>query len=130
MSTMIVHKYTVVNRILNVQLNKTFVSRGLAKVNEIAKRIQHRRRELNLTQEELAAIMGVDTKNVSRYENGENKPSAERLADLANALNTTPNWLLGFNDDDLQSDERLMLDLYRSKDNAHKDQLLKIAQIV
>lgn len=99
-------------------------------MNDIAKRIQYRRNQLGLTREELAAEMDVDPKNIYRYEKSESKPPSETLALLAIALKTTPNWLLGFGDDDLQSDERLILDLYRSKDDAHKDKLLKIAQIV
>lgn len=99
--------------------------------NTLAKRILSRRSELGMTQEALAALIGADYKKIWRYENGENKPSAEVLAQIAEALNTTPNWLLGFDDkSDLRSDERLMLDLFRSKDDEHRRQLLDIAKVI
>jgi transcriptional regulator with XRE-family HTH domain len=100
-------------------------------MKDLAKRIQYRRNQLEITQEELAARMGVDPKNIYRYEKGLTKPPSETLALLAVALKTTPNWLLGFDKaDEIEPDEMLILDLYRSKDDEHKEQFLRIVRTI
>lgn len=64
----------------------------------LAARIRGRRAELDLTQEELADKAGVNKDTIFRYENETFMPSAESLNALAQALDTTPNYLLGWDD--------------------------------
>ena len=52
----------------------------------LGKRIQKRRKELGLTQEQLAARMGTTASAVSRIESGQHKTSRETLRKLALAL--------------------------------------------
>ncbi len=43
---------------------------------KVGKFIAELRKEKNLTQEELAELLGVSSKSVSRWENGKNLPDA------------------------------------------------------
>lgn len=63
-------------------------------VHRVARRIAARRRELNLTQEAFAAVLGIATKNVQRIESGKQNLSLETLQRIATALETTPEQLL------------------------------------
>ena len=53
---------------------------------ELGKRIQQIRKHKKLTQDMLAELIGIDPKNVSRIENGNNYPSPETLVSIAKAL--------------------------------------------
>ena len=61
----------------------------------IGQRISSRRRFLKLTQEELAHRIGTSQKQISKYENEEQEPTAGVLYKLADVLETTSDWLLG-----------------------------------
>lgn len=51
-----------------------------------SEKIRRLRRERNWTQEELGQRVGIDKRNVSRYETGSLNPSRKTLARFANAL--------------------------------------------
>ncbi|MCL4456720.1 MAG: helix-turn-helix domain-containing protein [Nitrospirae bacterium] len=53
----------------------------------IGERIKKRRRELKISQEELAETLGVTYQQVQRYENGMNKLNVENVQTVADALN-------------------------------------------
>jgi transcriptional regulator with XRE-family HTH domain len=57
-------------------------------------RIKELRKQNNLSQSELGKLSGVHVTNISRYERGENMPTADVLARLAVALKTTGDYLL------------------------------------
>lgn len=59
------------------------------------RRIQERRKQLGLSQEELAEIIGSNQKQISKYETGKNDPTGDVLIALAEALDTTVDYLLG-----------------------------------
>ena len=60
----------------------------------IGKRIKERRLHLKLTQEMLAESAGIGIQHISKIENGNTKLSLPCLIALANALNTTVDYLL------------------------------------
>ncbi|WP_276861579.1 helix-turn-helix domain-containing protein [Anaerococcus tetradius] len=63
-------------------------------------KIKSRREELGLTQEQLAQKTGYKTKGaISRIEKGERDLSQSQIEIFAKALNTTPSFLMGRNDD-------------------------------
>lgn len=64
-------------------------------MKEIGERIAQRRTELHISQEALAELVGSTQRQVSKYENGVNKPTSEVLAKMADALQTSADWLLG-----------------------------------
>ena len=62
--------------------------------------IAKRRKELNLTLEDVANRVGVSRATVLRWETGEIENLGQnRIASLAAALQVSPEYLLGWNDD-------------------------------
>ena len=58
-------------------------------------RIAARRTSLGMSQEYLAELIDSTQRQISKYENGINQPTAEVLSRLADALQTTTDYLLG-----------------------------------
>ncbi len=62
-------------------------------------RIKSRRKEIGMSAESLAEALGVSPATIYRYENGEiEKVPGDRLEPIANALHTTPAYLMGWAD--------------------------------
>ena len=61
----------------------------------IGARIRARRRELGLTQAQLAERLGVSFQQVQKYERGDNRVAASTLVGAAAALGATVAWLVG-----------------------------------
>ncbi len=65
---------------------------------DIGKRIKAKRIELGMTQEDLANKLGYKSKTtIAKIENGTNDITQSRVVDFANVLNTTPAYLMGWN---------------------------------
>ncbi len=63
-------------------------------VIEIGKRIESARKELNLTQEELAKELGLNKSTIQRYETGQvQRIKLPVIAAMAKILNVSPDWL-------------------------------------
>ena len=65
---------------------------------DLGRKIQTLRKERKMTQECLAELVGIDPKNISRIENGNNYPSPENLSAIAQALNVEIYELFVFNE--------------------------------
>lgn len=63
---------------------------------KIAKLIKER----NITQKELAQMIGVTEASMSRYVSGDRVPKSEIIANMATALRTTVDYLLGTEKDE------------------------------
>jgi transcriptional regulator with XRE-family HTH domain len=61
---------------------------------EMGKRIASRRKNLGLTQNQLAEILEISNNHLSSIENGKQSPSFEKFIKLCEALETTPNDLV------------------------------------
>ena len=61
----------------------------------IGEKIKKVMEEQNITQKQLAVRLNVQEATVSRYVNNTREPNAETLANIATALNTTVDYLLG-----------------------------------
>ncbi|MDI3478547.1 MAG: hypothetical protein PWQ59_2072 [Thermoanaerobacterium sp.] len=61
----------------------------------IGQRIKHLREKKELTQKQLADLVGITEASLSRYENDLREPKAEILSRIAKALDTTTDFLLG-----------------------------------
>jgi transcriptional regulator with XRE-family HTH domain len=88
-------------------------------------RIKHRRVELKMTQDDLAELLDTDQKQISKYENNKQTPSAEVLAKISVCLKTTTDWLLGLtnivdkplrDERDLTQREKDIINAYRNSD--------------
>lgn len=63
-------------------------------------RMKDRRKAIGLSAEKLADILGVSPATIYRYENGDiEKVPGDRLGPIANALQTTPAYLMGWESD-------------------------------
>ena len=60
----------------------------------LGRRVNKRRRELHMTQEQLAEKLKLSTSFLGHIERGTRKASLETLIALCNALNVSPNYLL------------------------------------
>lgn len=86
-------------------------------------RMKARRVELGLSQAEFAQRIKISQQQVSIYESGRTKPSADVLAHIAKALDCSADYLLGLTDDsrahlresDLSSSEREFLRHFRRR---------------
>ena len=74
-------------------MSQTKNSRGRLRPNPIdvhvGMRIRLRRQVLNLTQEQLAKLLGLTFQQIQKYEKGLNRISASRLWDIAQVLQTS-----------------------------------------
>ena len=75
----------------------------------IGERIEKILEERNITQRELANIVDVDETIMSRIIKGNRKPKAEVLANIATALHTTTDYLLGIENDAFDSESIIRL---------------------
>jgi transcriptional regulator with XRE-family HTH domain len=61
-------------------------------------RLKIRRKEKGLTQEELSKIIEVEPSTIGLYEQGRREPDHKNLVKIANALDTTTDYLLDLTD--------------------------------
>ena len=81
----------------------------------VGKRIKQRRKELKISADELAQILGKDRSTIFRYEKGDiEKLPIDILEPIAVALRTTPQYLMGWEEtkkkNDILTDIVLKLD--------------------
>ena len=76
----------------------------------IGKRIKLRRKEIGMSADKLGEMLGKDRSTIYRYEKGdiENLP-LDILQPIAKALNTTPQYLMGWQDDKKSSPDEIKL---------------------
>lgn len=103
------------------------------------KRIKELRESFGLSQDELASRIGTSQRQISFYENGKNEPTAHVLDALANALNTTSDYLLGRSDNvsrpindesDLSTEEIKMIEMIRTVNPERRRQMLKVVEVL
>ena len=93
---------------------------------DLGQRIQKLRKDKKITQEQLAEMVGIDPKNISRIEKGNNYPTAENLTSIAKALNVDIYELFVFNSIPLeQMKEEIINSLNSEKKILHLYQCLK-----
>ncbi len=84
-------------------------------------KIREKRKACGLTQAELAEKAGISMMSLRRYERNEREPTVQIVERIANALNTTPAYLMGW--DDLTPLEKDTLEAYLQLDE-HSQKLL------
>ena len=73
-------------------------------MKSLGERIVYIRTKREMTQYKLAELVGVTKATMSKYENDMCSPSAAILKELADALNTSTDYLVGRTDDDTPID--------------------------
>lgn len=104
----------------------------------LSARLKEAREKRRLTTRELADRTGFGLSAISRYENGKvDKLPVDRLAVIAEALNVSPIWLMGFDDEDYQpneneytlnKDERYIIDAFREADTEDRMEIMIAAR--
>lgn len=98
----------------------------------IGKRIKQRRKELGMSADKLGEILGKDRSTIFRYEKGdiENLP-LDILQPIAKALNTTPTYLMGWEDKkstpektNLSEGEKMWMELYHKLSKETREMLI------
>ena len=80
---------------------------------EVGERIKLRREALNMTQDELAQKVGYTSRSsVAKVESNANGMVQSKLVAFANALQTTPAYLLGWEDEEPQQKEDAISDIF------------------
>ena len=60
-----------------------------------ARRLQERARQLGISNAEAARRVGLDERRYAHFASGRREPDLATLVKIADALGTSPNWLLG-----------------------------------
>ena len=68
------------------------------KMNSVGKKILNLLDEMNMSQKQLAELINTSESNLSRYISGERNISTDMLANIATALHTTTDFLLGISE--------------------------------
>lgn len=120
---------------MNINTNESYVKltyiMGMKKLT-FNDRITSRRKELGLTQQQLADAVGISGVSVYKWEAGINTPKGHNLFSLAEALRCSPEWLLNGTDSDeplkveellpqLDDRQKLLLDLFDSLPESEKE---------
>ena len=90
-------------------------------------RIRKQRIMIGMTQDEIAEKLCIPKTTISAYENDKIDVKGSRIAELARALFTTPNYLLGFEEEkseEQRMDEGIVSMLGRIKDEKIKKMLM------
>lgn len=101
-------------------------------------RIKQRRQQLGLTQADLSLLADISQTMISKYEAAQHEPAAHALFQLAKALDTSTDWLLGLTNEvnevgghqDLSELERQVVHIMRSKSPDQQKKLLEIARLL
>jgi len=72
----------------------------------VGQRIRWRRRELKLSQEQLAELLGLTFQQVQKYEKGVNRVSAGRLFEIASVMGVTVNYFYDGAESQLETDRQ------------------------
>ncbi len=73
-------------------------------MTSIGERIYNRRKELGLTQQDLADRLGYKSKSsINKIEIGKNDLPQKKILEFAHALNTTPRYLMGWEEEENQN---------------------------
>lgn len=98
---------------------------------ELGLRIKQIRQSQNLTQDNLAEMVSCNTSHISNIENNHTKVSLNVLLAIANALNTSIDYLLSnqYENTSLALDNEILRAI-KDCDNAKKEKILKMIEIL
>ena len=103
----------------------------------MAQRIKALRQERNLTLEQVADVVGVGKSTVRKWETGMiANMRRDKIASLAKALRTTPEYLMGWDDQkdspsepELAEGEKMMLELFRQIPKDRQPEALDLLRV-
>ena len=86
-----------------------------------SKRLKVSRKEVGLTQVELAEILKVSKGTVGMWETGKREPKFDAMAHLSRVLNKSVDYLLGLSENDLPQPTDKILSNEDSRQQAHAE---------
>ena len=106
-------------------------------MSTVGDRILQRRKELDLTQEELARRMGYKSKStINKIEMGINDIPQSKIMKFAEVLATTPSFLMGWDEEDdspeepkLTEGEKILIDLFRRVPEDKQELVLQMIRV-
>lgn len=94
---------------------------------EIGYKIKEARKQKNLTQKQLADLIGASHNSLSDWENEKNKPDLDTIGMICEVLDITPNYLLGKHEDALSPFDKELLNNFHFKlDDIGRDKVIYI----
>jgi len=108
---------------------------------EVGERIKKRRKELGISQESLAEILGVTYQQIQRYENGTNKLNVENVQIVAHALSVPISYFFEYDETPAVAEKispyfpthpeemRLLRHFRAIKDEGSKNLVIQIARL-
>lgn len=84
-------------------------------------KIRDARKQKELTQKQLADLIGAAHNSISDWENNKNKPDPDTIELLCGVLKITPNYLLASTEDDFSPREKGIIKKYRDLDQHGKE---------
>lgn len=110
----------------------------MSEINDIKEIIKGRRLELNLTQLDVAKVVGVSEGTVSRWESGDiGDMKRSRIAALARALQLSPNVIMGWKEEEdfqlgnlLSTDDEDLILIVKKIVNMPKEKFDNIKEII
>lgn len=94
---------------------------------QIGYKIKEARKQKNLTQKQLADLIGASHNSLSDWENDKNKPDLDTIGMICDVLDITPNYLFGKEDDALSPFDKELLNNFHNKlDDMGRDNVLYI----
>lgn len=100
---------------------------------EFKDRLKELRNSKKISQNELSKTIGVHVTNISRYERGENKPTTQVLSKLANALDTTTDYLMSGSTDEIATNnlsDKEMLSLFKKVTSLSKEKQSVVKELI
>ena len=85
--------------------------------NNLGQNILKYRKIRKITQEQLADLVGIDQKSISKIETGYNYPTAENITAIAKALNVDIYKLFLFFEPDISKMKQLIIDSLKDEKN-------------
>lgn len=70
----------------------------MTKKEQIGNRIKDRRKELKMSQKDLGNMVGLTAATISRIEDGSRTLTQENITKFTQALEVSPDWLMGWSD--------------------------------
>lgn len=94
---------------------------------EIGCKMKEAREQRNLTQKQLADLIGASHNSISDWENNKNKPDLDTIGMICEVLDISPNYLFGKGDDVLSPFDKQLFDNFHNKlDDIGRDNVLYI----
>lgn len=91
-------------------------------------RIKEAREARGWTQEQLAHALGTTQQTIQRWESGTVSPKTSKILEISEALGITVSYLFGLHNDESDTHELELVEIYRSLDERDQKRLLAFAR--